>query len=489
METENALRPQSLFSKHGGYMVFKLRGLAILVGVLLAGNIYLYASDSTDAGSSETTVEKNNDVSNNVNAASDIVYKPIGYGALEIGQIASGHFRKPTQPLEKISHIWQQREYAWLGFNTLVKNKLEINLAFGQMVAYSTPQVGSEPQTIQKRSLVFLKMANASYPIVDKKDILLNAQVGYFPYKYNPDVRNLGEYLFRTNAYPLLVYSDFDYPQADILGLRVNCKVNTLSPLFDFENDLLLHSELYTVPVQNWSLSDVFSVRYMQALTVGGGISFSNLFSVYQGEYGRNWTDPNFDLKTYNLYLKNPEGTDSALFDWKSIKLMGRISFDFKKIIPLDCFGKNDCILYSEADIIGAKNYPEYFTNINDRTFYTLGVNLPGFKIIDVINGEIEYCGDTSAFSDEGLSGGVIPRITPSYINTSSSTNVKRNQLRLSVYVKKSILDGHVSFIAQCARDHKKVDFYYYLRTHMSFMETLPSTEDWWWSFKTEFKF
>jgi hypothetical protein len=46
-----------------------------------------------------------------------------------------------------------------------------------------------------------------------------------------------------------------------------------------------------------------------------------------------------------------------------------------------------------------------------------------------------------------------------------------------------------VSFILQCARDHKKLNFYYFLRSRMSFMESLPATSDWWWTFKTEFTF
>ena len=118
-----------------------------------------------------------------------------------------------------------------------------------------------------------------------------------------------------------------------------------------------------------------------------------------------------------------------------------------------------------------------------------VGFNLPGFKVIDVINTEFEYCRDTTAFSDEGMSAGYQPLIFPVPLNAASTTQIKRNPLRWSVYIKKSVLDGHMSFILQCARDHKKLNFYYFLRSRMSFMETLPATSDWWWTFKTEFTF
>ena len=182
---------------------------------------------------------------------------------------------------------------------------------------------------------------------------------------------------------------------------------------------------------------------------------------------------------------------DSTTFDWKSTKVMARASFDPKKFISADIFGKNDLVLYSEAAVIGLKNYPRYFTDMRDRTFYSLGFNIPGFKFFDVINGELEYCRDTSSFSDAGLysvSGG---NTNYTFLKEGdlTSAHVKRSPFRWSVYVKKSVLDGHVSFIGQCARDHKKINFYYYDYNYMSYIETLPSKDDWLWTFKTEFNF
>lgn len=331
------------------------------------------------------------------------------------------------------------------------------------------------------------------YSFLNTEQYGLQLQLGYFPFKYNPDVRNLGEYLFRTNAYPLIVYSDFDYPQADILGLRVHFNYESPEKLFSFQNDLLLHSELYSFPIQDWSLSDVFSVKLFDALTVGGGVSFANLFSVYQGQYGTTWEDQYFYPDTANsnikrYYLLGNATGDTELFDWQATKLMVRLNLDLKKFIHSDLFGKNDLMLYGESDIIGLKNYPLYYTDLNDRIFYSLGFNIPGFKIFDVVNFELEYCRDTSAYSDEGLYGPT-PSPAPQEYNENGGPPIKRDQVRWSAYIKKSILDGRVSFIGQCARDHKKIDFYYYLKSDMSLCETLPTGQDWWWAFKTEFNF
>ena len=468
-------------------MTFKWGGLAIIVIFICTAGIQAQTDESAGAVMSDDAVEKTNE--NSSSPANSITYKPMGYGDVEVGQIASGYYRRATIPLEQIAHVWQERALAWMGFDARIKERLDIKLALGGAIAYSTPQLASEPQTIQTRQLFFVKMANAAYSFGNWENLALQAQIGYFPYKYNPDARNLGEILFRSNAYPLLIYSDFDYPMADILGGRFNLQYKIPDRFINFENDLLLHSETYTVPVQNWTLSDVFSVNCLKALTIGLGASYQGILSVYQGQYGTQWTDLYFNTKKNPYYLKDSTGADSALFDWKALKIMGRLSFDFKKFIPANIFGKNDLILYSETDIIGTRNYPQYYTNMKDRIFYMVGFNLPGFKVIDVINTEFEYCRDTTAFSDEGMSAGYQPLIFPVPLNAASTTQIKRNPLRWSVYIKKSVLDGHMSFILQCARDHKKLNFYYFLRSRMSFMETLPATSDWWWTFKTEFTF
>ena len=430
---------------------------------------------------------------------SNIVYKPFGEAAVNVGQINSGYYKFPGQSIAPISHVWQQWAYSILGYDVQYKKNLDINISGMGLVAFSTPQIGGEPQTMQTRDFFYIKTADASYTFLNNEMAALQLQAGYFPFKYNPDVRNLGEYLFRANAYPLLVYSEFDNPEANILGVRADFKFQTPEKTLLLQNDLLFHSELYTVPVQDWSLSDVLSARLFDAVTIGGGFSLCNWFSVYQGKYGSHWADqfyypdtsgPNGAAIERNLLLGNASG-DTALFDWKSTKVMARLSFDPKRFIPCNLFGENDLILYGEADFLGLKNYPRYFTDLKDRTLYSAGFNIPGLKLFDVVNFEMEYCRDTSAYSDENLFKSSTPGIQPEGLNENSSLlyTVKRNPLRWSVYVKKSILDGRVSFIGQCARDHQKIDFYYYDVNYMSLMETLPASDNWWWVFKTEFNF
>jgi hypothetical protein len=430
---------------------------------------------------------------------SEFKFTPVGYGALEVGQIESGYWKDPQDAIVHIGHVWQQRAYSYFGFDALYKNNLDINIWGGGLIDYSSPQIQANPQTMQTWQFFFLKTANAQYSLLNSEQNGFQFQLGFFPYKYNPDVRNLGEYLFRASAYPLVVYSDFDFPEANILGLRVHYQYQSPEKLLAFQNDLLLHSELYSVPIQDWSLSDVFSAKLFDALTIGGGVSFCNLLSVYGGQYGPSWFDQYFNPDTSKsivkqYYLLGNAAGDTELFNWKYTKLMGRLSFDPKKFLHSNLFGVNDLILYGEADIMGLKDYPKYFTDMNDRIFYSVGINFPGFKIFDVVNLELEYCHDTSDLSNILLYNQSVPDIEPfgpSDANRGSILpyQVLRDQVRWSAYVKKTILDGKIGFIAQCARDHKKVNFNYFQIQNMSLMETLPRGSDWWWAFKTEFNF
>ncbi|MBN1578088.1 MAG: hypothetical protein JW913_16120 [Chitinispirillaceae bacterium] len=424
----------------------------------------------------------------------NIVVSPKGYGAVEIGQIGHGHYKQGDAIYnQSISHIWQQRALANIGFDVKYREILTIEIIGEGMMAFSTPQLGLEPTTLQPRHFFYIKSSNAKISLGKPSFLSGEIQVGYFPYKYNSDVRNLGEYLFRSNPYPLVVYADFDYPQANLLGLRLNFQG------FDklFSDDLLLHSELITLPSQNWSISDIAEVNLFKVGTIGLGASLHHFLNVYQGKY----MPTTFEEYYYPENLSEDEQkaySDTVLNNHKAIKLMGRASLDLKQLIsvvfmggnPLPLFNRNDLRIYGEIDMLGLDTFPVYYTDRANQMIYSFGVNLPGLFVLDFLNVEFEYCKNRTEFSDERFFGDQRPMWEPprKFIDEQGDT-VSRAPWRWSVYCKKSFFKDHLSLVAQFARDHKKINFYYFQRKWMSFRETLPTKEDWWWTFKTEFKF
>ena len=437
------------------------------------------------AGLSAGGIELNDD---------DVTITPKGYGAFEFGQIGHGYYRKGSSMFSiPIDHVTQERCFSNIGFVANYRDFFSVELLGEGMIAFSTPQIGSEPTTMQTRHFFYIKSSNATISLGDPESFGGKLQVGYFPYKYNSDVRNLGEYLFRSIPYPLVIFADFDYAQADLLGLRLNGVFQ--NDFLTISDDLILHSETVAHPVQNWSISDIGSITLFDFATIGGGISFHHFFSAYQGQ---NIAGSAEEM----LYLKNlseDEKAGLALIDYEAVKLMGRVAFDPKTILGgldmlgindlVSLLGKNDLRLYGEVNVLGLKNYPDYHDKITDRMLWTFGFNFPGFKLIDLINLEFEYCENNSAFSDADYYA-TTPSLTAVDIgNGPDGSPLKRSPWRWSLYLKKSLFNEHFSVITQFARDHKKLNFYYFTKAQMSFRETLPTEKDWWWTLKTEYKF
>ena len=80
---------------------------------------------------------------------------------------------------------------------------------------------------------------------------------GYFPYRMNPDVKNLGEYLFRSGTYPLYVLNNFNRPLLPVLGLR-----QVLQSWIDLKLDALVTCETLVPPLGNGSLSFIADYNF-----------------------------------------------------------------------------------------------------------------------------------------------------------------------------------------------------------------------------------
>ncbi len=70
----------------------------------------------------------------------------------------------------------------------------------------------------------YLVRADFTYAWWNTEDSKLKLTGGYFPYTYNPEVKNLGLYLLRGPVYPGVLISGFETkhiaPVANMLGLR-----------------------------------------------------------------------------------------------------------------------------------------------------------------------------------------------------------------------------------------------------------------------------
>jgi hypothetical protein len=409
-------------------------------------------------------------------------------GAVDIGQLVAYQFRGA-----ELNHAWLQRTKICLSGSTKINEKTSISFGVQGLSWYETyDKFSNNPFMIPDRYYTF---------IIDHSEIiyslnsLLSIEFGVLNFKYNPEVRNLGEYLFRSGCYPGFLIGDFDYPLARVTGLRLH---NTL---FDgtLKQDFLATMETQYKPFHDISLTYLAKVTPKPFVTLGGGIQFAHLISVDEsattppaagGQYaiikdtirGSNGQDSLFLNDTISL----PD--TSTVLTFRGIKLMARACIDFKKLFPWDKFGNEDLKLYGEAAILGVKDYKLYYNNLIQRIPIMVGFNLPAFKMLDLISCEVEWYGSPypnnylNAFSITPL-----PRPIPDgpASGYSMSTYTKDNW-KWSVYVKKS-LSKSFSIIGQAARDHFRtvsIDPYNVERE-----EALTKTNHWYWTIRFGYGF
>ncbi|MBN1758112.1 MAG: hypothetical protein JW863_07340 [Chitinispirillaceae bacterium] len=360
----------------------------------------------------------------------------------------------------------------------------------------------------------------------DPADSLVNLEIGIFPYKYNQEVRNLGEYMFRTGCYPGYIHSEgFDLAGRQLSGIHVQ------NNLFDgaVKNDLFFTSELYLYPSKDFSLTLLTDITPVpnRVINIGAGVQLFRCLPVddayttptkYEQMYG------SFDEKVApNWYITN--SGDTAYYTFAGTKIMARLAFDPKPLFGLpDIFGPEDLKLYSEAIILGAKDYP---VSLDSSNFYgrpinefgydkllekmpiMVGFNFPAFKLLDVLSMEVEYYGKkyVNRVPIYANSNNMLrlplpydPRINQGYPYGDSLTHRPEAsgeysmetytggaaQWKWSIYAKRTLFEKF-DITLQFARDHTLIKTG--LAQNVDFEEIFIKAKQWYWMLKFGYSF
>ncbi len=422
----------------------------------------------------------------------DLTITPHAYGHFQFSQLVratgisdiSGDYTK--------RNLYTENAYTGLSMDAQYGEHLKMVFGIELKMYFSWPQQKDviETKWARQDAIMGPTYAKLTYPTGSFGE--LNLYTGYFEYKYNPDVRNLGEFMFRSATYPAYIITYFDYPLAKLLGGRVN--YNALNK--SLRLDLMLTSETVFYPAMDWTLSFLanYDIANLGFIDVGLGVSLSHLFSVYDSTYDRSLgglTDPESDETTGNAYYNSD--SSKSYYTFRGDKVMGRLSVDPKFLIPgsEDVFGKNDLKMYVEALIIGIKSYPDTtaggvyqpsYARWQEKTPVTFGFNLPTFKILDLLNLEFEYFGSKyfntyyDIFITSSLPNAELP-----------VTGISESKWKWSVFAKKSFFNGHTAITVQMARDHMRLPSASY--TKANHREMLVEDGNWWWTVKTSYQF
>jgi hypothetical protein len=436
-------------------------------------------------------------------ASAEVERKPLILGTkIETGQIVNGDTNSTGVDADKwyLSQIGVS-----LTQEVTVDKRLDMRVGVGGVFYYSFPIVPGNSGSQGTKFGPGITQAQAIYRFGDPENPTAILKAGYFPYKYNPDAKNLGEYLFRSMPYPTVVttggwaITDNAFVRAQGIQLSFSNFNGML------KNDFLLLTERDFRPQGDFTPSYVAELN-VGPFQIGGGISLHHYLPIdgdrlETRDIGPNGTVvqiDNFPAFTSTVdangipypngpvvheegaplivqlgelrYILEQSGAtfasdsarlaasalqrDTVSYTFKGIKLMARGSFNVQKIFPVKFLNPEDLKIYAEAAMLGVENQPGYFNKRWQRVPLMMGINLPTFKLLDVLSLEVEYF--ASSLPDEYFD--VLDKTRISYLDygllaRDPKRDNHKDDWKWSVYAKREIVTG-LSIRAQVANDH-----------------------------------
>ncbi|MBN1127971.1 MAG: hypothetical protein JXA71_03235, partial [Chitinispirillaceae bacterium] len=329
-----------------------------------------------------------------------------------MGEIMEGMYKAitspkgpdPNQTPHSVSHVWFGNPLSRLNLAFQPSENITTLIGFEGALFINTfpPQLNTKlgsngatpllPQFMDWR----LHQAQGTFSFITNESMSLKLSLGLMPYKYNPEVRNLGEFLFRTGTYPFIIINSFNFPLARLSGARAHFERNLEN--IGISVDQFVLTERNMPPMNDLSLATIASVKAFKMIDLGGGVDFAHLIPL------------NGDLTTPAAAKYVTDEGDSGTYTFQATKLMGRMTIDpigtlrGGSSLLAEIFGENGGKIYGEAAVVGLNNYPASdviikgtdrmnpwgYNEISERMPWMAGVNIPLWKILDVCALEIE---------------------------------------------------------------------------------------------------
>ena len=451
-----------------------------------------------------------------------------GYGWVQTGMIGNA-----TDTLQfNFNRNWMQTAATQITANAVIDRHWDGSLGIG--AGQEHPMQGStqSARLLHVNIATYITQANFTYTEGERDHAEFAATFGFFPYDYNPDIKNLGLYLLRGPVYPGALESGFEtketLPIANFLGTHLH------SSLGNTEHDLIFSSETQYKPLFDYSLAYIFSHKPYESFSYGGGVNFYHLLPVYN--FATNPRDKNqftfvdsskvIDAIDRNYFYIDPANhADTTWLSNQGTKLDAFFRFDPKPLFSSAAFGKNDLLLYGEVALLGVKNYKGIYDDRLKRIPIMGGFNLPAFGYLDDLSLEVEYYASPyrddltdlltemsptpvsnrandlrSKQLDSGyvLASGDTLR-TPRLVVTSGgkvfddvpwgdpydATRMHKDDWKWSLHAAKTVM-GHIRFSGQVANDHFRPVGTGTTPTYFSMFTTM---KDWYWMTKVTYFF
>lgn len=457
--------------------------------------------------------------------------KPLAIGTkIETGQIMDG---EPDVTNADPDRFYLSQIGVNLTQEVTVNRRLELKVGVGGVFFYSFPINRGNANSQGTKFGPGVSQAQAQYAFGDPEHPAALLRIGYFPYKYNPDARNLGEYLFRSMPYPTFVFtggwSITDNALVRAQGLQLSIRQfqgalrhdflitseRDFRPQGDFTPAYLVEADagpfrfgagaalFHFLPIQaertrSRNMAELSVLRFddFPAFTAttnytdakpdpygpvshpGGPIEMTvndlaNL--VREGDAANNPEARavfHADPARNEAILQRVRDSlprDTVTFDMRGVKLMMRASFSIQELVPMEFLGPGALKVYAEAALLGIRNQPGFFENRSERIPVMMGIHLPTFRLLDALNLELEWFPSSLPDNFDQLFDNNYPTYNNYSLLFHSSRRNRQDDWKWSVYASKSVATGF-SVRAQAANDHFRTINQFNLFTGQSIM-------------------
>jgi hypothetical protein len=234
------------------------------------------------------------------------------FTAFDFGRVESGSdLRTPNDDGDftaegyGVSGVALSRTYVDVGFVQRLDEHYQINIGVGGVFWKSfTPKGGSADE----KAIRFgpgISNANVQWFPNDKLDLTF----GFFNYKYNMAAHNLGEYLFRTEAYPTIINTGGWSWVNSASYSAVGVKASYTSMDGKLKQDIGLFGEYFNSPIYDITPAYIATLKATDWLTVGGAGALHRWISPTPGTR-RALTEPHAYRE--NFYM--PEVQESSRY-------------------------------------------------------------------------------------------------------------------------------------------------------------------------------
>jgi len=368
-----------------------------------------------------------------------------GNGYMMFGQLVSGHSYQVQGAQEK-SKTWMNNYSGRIDITSMPVEWFRSKISLEIASSWPLDRESTIMKDLFKQSFKVNLPQVAGIFDFDFDFMSLMIESGYMEYAFNTQVKNLGNYLYRSQAYPLYMTTKLDDIYSHLLGIRFETGF--------LDNNLkvgaMMHSTTERPPYFDMNLG-LFASYIMpnKFADVGFGIVFDRMIAM-----DKKRTD-----------LKSVSDTTITL---RATKLDLRVTLDPKVLFPdIEIFGENDLKVYGEGAVLGTKDPdywpidPEYPDPENDNRFprpdllhrmpIMFGINVPTFKALDYFTFEIEFCKYPYGFDWWGIGD---PSPEPIKPTDDKWVDIYRNKdnIKWTLYAKKSI--SNFDIIALFGNDH-----------------------------------